>query len=87
MTPETVEWCVGHYDEQGKLVTTRDGAQSVFSKSRAQKLAQKRGPPWSLFHYRTNLSPAAQAEFEARAKQAEEAAKESGPAYGSQWGP
>lgn len=89
MNPELVEWMVGHYDEQGRLVTTRDGAQSVFGKSRAEKLAKKRGPQWSLFHYRTNLSPAAQAEFESRAKQAEEAAKsqESGPAYGSQWGP
>jgi hypothetical protein len=80
MTPETVEWQVGHYDEQGQLVFTRDGAQSVFSKIRAEALAKKRGPGWSLFHWRTNLSPEAQAEFE-------KAAQAKGPSWGGQWAP
>lgn len=57
MTPENVEWQVGRFDEQGRFVTTRDGAQSVFSKTRALALAKKRGPEWSLFHWRTNLPP------------------------------
>lgn len=65
MTTEKVEWQVGRYDEEGRFVTTRDGAQSVFSKSRAEKLAKTRGPQWSLFHWRTNLPPEAQAQLEA----------------------
>jgi hypothetical protein len=84
---EQVEWLVGRYDNEGRLVTTRDGAQSVFSKSRAQTLAKKRGPEWSLFHYKTNLSPEAQAQFEADARKAEEAARQTGQTYGSQWAP
>lgn len=72
MTPETVEWQVGRFDEEGRFVTTRDGAQSVFSKTRAQSLAKKRGPEWSLFHWRTNLSPEAQAQFEAEASKSRE---------------
>ncbi len=66
MKPEVVEWQVCKYDEQGRLVSTRDGAQSVFSKTRAEALAKKRGPEWSLFHWKTNLSPEAQATFEAQ---------------------
>lgn len=68
MTPETVEWQVGRIDDQGRYEITRDGAQTVFSKTRAQALAKKRGPEWSLFHWRTNLSPEAQAQFEAEAR-------------------
>jgi hypothetical protein len=81
MTPELVEWQVGKYDE-GRLTFTRDGAQSVFSKTRAQALAKKRGPEWSLFHWKTNLSPEAQAQFEAQNTPEKE-----GPQFGSQWGP
>lgn len=87
METETVQWLVGRYDSEGRLVTTRDGAQSVFSLTRAKTLAKKRGPEWSLFHYRTNLSPEAQAQFEADARKAEEAAREKGQTYGSQWAP
>lgn len=77
---ESVEWQVGQYDEQGRLIFTRDGAQSVFSKTRAEALAKKRGPDWSLFHWRTNLSPESQAKFK-------EAAQASGPSWGGQWAP
>jgi hypothetical protein len=59
MKTELVEWQVGKYDDQGRLTTTRDGAQSVFSKSRAEALSKKRGPEWSLFHFQSGLSPEA----------------------------
>lgn len=55
---EQVEWLVGYFDEQNRFHKGHDGAQSVFSLTSAQKLAKKLGPPWSLFHWRTNLSPA-----------------------------
>jgi hypothetical protein len=83
MNTETVEWMVGHYDEQGRFVSTRDGAQSVFGKTRAEKLAKKRGPEWSLFHWKTMLSPEAQVEFEAQARKSD--SKES-QSWG-QWAP
>ncbi len=69
MKPETVEWQVGHLDTEGRYQFTRDGAQSVFSKTRAENLAKKRGPEWSLFHWKTNLSPEAQAAFESKHKE------------------
>jgi hypothetical protein len=81
---ERVEWLVGKYDEQGNFVKTRDGAQSVFSKTRAEALVKKRGPEWSLFHWKTMLSPEAQAAFEAQNKAN---AEKEGPQFGSQWGP
>jgi hypothetical protein len=77
---ERVEWQVGRHDEDGRLTFTRDGAQSVFSLTRAKALAKKRGPEWSLFHWKTNLSPEAQAELEARSKNEE-------PKFGGQWAP
>jgi hypothetical protein len=82
MTTELVEWQVGRYDEQGQLMYTHDGAQMVFSKTRAEALAKKRGPGFSLFHWKTNLSPEAQAAFEAQNTPEKE-----GPQFGSQWGP
>jgi hypothetical protein len=59
MKTELVEWQVGKYDNQGRFITTRDGAQSVFSRTRAETLAKKRGPEWSLFHFQLGLSPEA----------------------------
>jgi hypothetical protein len=64
MKTELVEWQVGKYDDQGRLTITRDGAQSVFSKSRAEALAKKRGPEWGLHHHKTGLTPEAQERFE-----------------------
>lgn len=84
MNPEAVEWQVGRYDDQGRLTFTRDGAQSVFSKIRAEALAKKRGPEWSLFHWKTNLSPEAQMQFEANARKAE---AQTDQTFGSQWAP
>jgi hypothetical protein len=77
---EKVEWQVGKREEDGRLTFTRDGAQSVFSLTRAKALAKKRGPEWSLFHWKTNLSPDAQASFEAAHKTEE-------PMFGGPWAP
>lgn len=63
MKTELVEWQVGKYDDQGRLTAARDGAQSVFSKSRAEALAKKRGPEWGLYHHKTGLRPEAQDRF------------------------
>jgi hypothetical protein len=76
---ELVEWKVGKLEENGTITFTRDGAQSVFGQTRAEKLAKKRGPGWSLYHHRTDLSPEAQATFEAEHK-------DQSPRFGGQWG-
>lgn len=57
MAIDKVEWLVGYRDDKGTLITGMDGAQSVFSKSSAEKLAKKLGGKWSLWHMASLLSP------------------------------
>ena len=47
---ERVEWVIGRKLPDGTLETVNDGAQSVFGMSRAEKVAEKLGPPWGVFH-------------------------------------
>jgi hypothetical protein len=83
---ELVQWQVGKREEDGRLTFTRDGAQSIFSLTRAKALAKKRGPEWSLFHVKTNLSPEAQATFEAEYTQPTEDQSKPEGQFGGQWG-
>lgn len=72
---EQVEWHVGYRDDNGTLHIAQDGAQSVFSRTNAEKFAKKLGTQWSLFHQRSNLPPA-EHELSAQSQ-----------TFGSQWAP
>jgi hypothetical protein len=82
MSIDKVEWLVGYKDEQGVLHTAQNGAQSVFSRSSAQKLAKQQGAPWDLFHFESLLSPEEHDRWSDLNKDTPPAG---GPAWGSNW--
>ena len=47
---EKVEWVIGRPTPDGELEIISDGAQSIFGRTRAEKVAEKLGPPWGVYH-------------------------------------
>lgn len=80
---EQVEWRVMYEDEHGAWHNAQDGAQSIFGLTSAKKLAERLGPPFSLFHRRSMLPPAEHELWEAEQRKAEEKPQ----TFGSQWAP
>jgi hypothetical protein len=79
MPVDKVEWMVGYVNDNGAFVSTSDGAQSVFSRSAAEKFSKRLGEKWGLFHYETLLSPS-------RHEQFIEAQNKAQGTWGGKWG-
>ncbi len=86
MPVDKVEWMVGYCDDKGQLVTTQDGAQSVFSRSSGEKLAKRLGEPWGIVHMQSMLPPAQHDQWLEMNKDASPAEPGWGKATNVYWG-